>query len=324
MQQSALGTLTKLCSQVGEPKFKSYLMKLDPQLRDYYCQLANFQLTLETAATNSTPHYYNNTSSHRGSSSSQPEFYYSVVPAQIMSQLSDDNFRNRNQAVEQLKLIIESLPSISPLMPHIAEFLHTLNRLLDDNNFKIITVTLEIMGVLVEKASKDIQPHLELVIQTLTKRMGDNKNVIRQAIGKVVMQLMQTLRPKIVLLLLCNNLSHRSPRIRTEAINCVINALLTFPSYEFDLPALCSSMSYCLLDIKRAVRHAALECIAVLAQCLGAQKQLPLTTAVDDLEKRYGSDSEGLMAAVQVRLTRRVLPRRNEDNLIGTGEIPLH
>ena len=144
-----------------------------------------------------------------------------------------------------------------------------------------------------------------------------NKNVIRQAIGKVVTQLMQSLRPKIVLLLLCNNLSHRSPRVRAEAINCVINALLTFPSYEFDLPALCSSMSYCLLDNKRLVRHAALECVAVLAQFLGAGKLQPLMMAVDQLEKAYGRDSEGIMAAVQSRLTRRMLPRRNEDNLIG-------
>ena len=307
-QQAALAALKKLCSRTGDAKFRSYLMKLQPQLRDYYCQLADFQLDLDTPSISSTAHYF---------TQSDPELYYGIVPAHVKAQLADDNFRNRGQAVENLKHITESLPSVDPLLPHIGEFLLMLNNLLEDNNFKIITVTLDIMAIVVEKVGREIQPHLETVIQTLTKRMGDNKNVIRQAIGKVVTQLMQSLRPKIVLLLLCNNLSHRSPRVRAEAINCVINALLTFPSYEFDLPALCSSMSYCLLDNKRLVRHAALECVAVLAQFLGAGKLQPLMMAVDQLEKAYGRDSEGIMAAVQSRLTRRMLPRRNEDNLIG-------
>ena len=307
-QQAALAALKKLCSRTGDVKFRSYLMKLQPQLRDYYCQLADFQLDLDTPSISSTAHYF---------TQSDPELYYGIVPAHVKAQLADDNFRNRGQAVENLKHITESLPSVDPLLPHIGEFLLMLNNLLEDNNFKIITVTLDIMAIVVEKVGREIQPHLETVIQTLTKRMGDNKNVIRQAIGKVVTQLMQSLRPKIVLLLLCNNLSHRSPRVRAEAINCVINALLTFPSYEFDLPALCSSMSYCLLDNKRLVRHAALECVAVLAQFLGAGKLQPLMMAVDQLEKAYGRDSEGIMAAVQSRLTRRMLPRRNEDNLIG-------
>ena len=74
-------------------------------------------------------------------------------------------------------------------------------------------------------------------------------------------------------------------------------------------------MAYCLLDSKRSVRHACLECFAVLAQCLGAGKLGPLIHAVQSLEQL--GDSEGVMNAVQARLTRRVLPRRNEDNLIG-------
>ncbi|XP_067943298.1 TOG array regulator of axonemal microtubules protein 1-like [Watersipora subatra] len=312
LQQAALTTLTKLCSQIGETRFRSYLLKLKPQLRDCYCRLAHFHM--EVQDTSPTSHYLAEPAPQVTNQSQ--ELYYGVIPAAMRAQLSDDNFRNRSQAVEQLKTLMEGLPSISPLLPYVKEFLSMLNGLLDDNNFKIITVTLDIMAILVEKMSRDMQPHLEVLIQALTKRMGDNKNVIRQAITKVILQLMQTLRPKIVLLLLCNNLSHRSPRVRAEAINCVINALLTFPSYEFDLPALCSSMSYCLLDMKRVVRHAALECIAVLAQCLGAGKIHPLLATIDSLEKKYGAESEGLTTAVQARLSRRLLPRRNEDSLI--------
>lgn len=313
IQQLALVALNKLRSSTGDAKFKAYLMKLNPQLRDYYCQVADFQIEPELVHQVTMQQFYN-----QGSPSQKPphtELRFGFVPPHVMAQLSDDNFRNRGQAVEQLKLIMESLHTINPLMPYISEFISMLNGLLEDNNFKIITVTLDIMGILVDKTSHEIKPHLKPVLQTLTKRMGDNKNVIRQAITKVIIQLMQILGPKLVLLLLCDNLSHRSPRVRTEAINIIINSLLTFPSYEFDLPSLCSSMAYCLLDSKRSVRHACLECFAVLAQCLGAGKLTPLIHAVDSLEQL--GDSEGVMAAVQARLTRRVLPRRNEDNLIG-------
>lgn len=313
IQNAALVTLNKLRSSSGDQKFKSFLMKLQPQLRDYYCQQADFPI--EPPVTNATLQQVYNGSMSRQSSTS--ELHLGVIPGHVMAQLSDDNFRNRGQAVEQLKNIMDNLPSIAPLMPHVEKFLQMLNELLEDNNFKIITVTLDIMGILVEKASHEIQPQLKPVLHTLTKRMGDNKNVIRQAITKVVLQLMQILGPKLVLLMLCDNLAHKSPRVRTEAINCIINSLLTFPSYEFDLPALCTSMSFCLLDSKRAVRHACLECLAVLAQCLGAGKLHPLLTAVDSLDATYGNECEGVRAAVQARLTRRSLPRRNEDNLIG-------
>ena len=315
IQQLALVALNKLRGSTGDAKFKAYLMKLNPQLRDYYCQLADFQLEPDVTAQVTMQQFYNHAAPVSRSSSQHPELHYGFVPPHVMASLSDENFRNRGHAVEQLKMSIEGLHTVAPLMPHIGDFINMLNDLLEDNNFKIITVTLDIMGILVEKTSHEIRPHLKPVIQTLTKRMGDNKNVIRQAITRVIIQLMQILGPKLVLLLLCDNLSHRSPRVRTEAINIIINALLTFPSYEFDLPSLCSSMAYCLLDSKRSVRHACLECFAVLAQCLGAGKLGPLIQAVQSLEQL--GDSEGVMNAVQARLTRRVLPRRNEDNLIG-------
>lgn len=317
IQQSSLVVLKQLRSRTKDLKFKSYLMKLQPALRDYYCQVADFSLELETPAISPTQQQFYDKNASSTNSQQQTDLYCGIVPAQVMAQLSDENFRSRGQAVEQLKLIMENMHTIAPLMPHVKDFLTLLNSLLDDNNFRIITVTLDIMGSLVEKASQDIRPHLKSVIQTLTKRMGDNKNVIRQAITKVIIQLMQIFGPKLVLLLLSDNLSHRSPRVRTETVNCIINSLLQFPSYEFNLPALCASMSYCLLDSKRTVRHACLECIAVLAQCLGAGKHHSLMSTIENLEQAYGQDSEGVTAAVQARLTRRALPRRNEDNLIG-------
>lgn len=324
LQRHSVIILNKMRSILGDRKFKSYLMKLAAPLREYYCKIANFHLEdpqTERRST-STDHTADGKSS---SNDSAVNLHFGIIPPVIMAQLSNqDNFRSRNQAVEELKRIIGSLPNLSPLGPHVDPFISLLNSLLDDNNFKIITVTLDILALLVERMAQNIRPHLKPIILTLTKRMGDNKNVIRQAITKVIMQLMQTLRPKLVLLLLNDNLMHRSPRVRTETINCIIAALHTFPSYEFDLDSLCSSVSDCLLDSKRSVRHACLECISVIAQCLGAGKLHPLLYAVECLEQNYGSESEGVKAAVQARLTRRSLPKINEDNLVGKPRLYRH
>lgn len=315
LQHHSVIILKKLQSTLGDRKFKTYLMKLTPPLRDYYCKIANFPLDdSQTERRVSVDDRVDAVSNISASTT----LHFGIIPPVTMAQLSNqENFRSRNQAVEELKRIIVNLADLSPLVPHVGKFISLLNDLLDDNNFKIITVTLDILALLVERMGPDMRPHLKPVIQTLTKRMGDNKNVIRQAITKVIFQLMHTLGPKLVLLLLNDNLMHRSPRVRSETINCIIGALHKFPSYDFDLDSLCSSIADCLLDSKRSVRHACLECIAVIAQCLGAGKLYPLLYAVERLEQSYGSESEGVMVAVQARLTRRSLPKINEDNLVG-------
>ena len=48
--------------------------------------------------------------------------------------------------------------------------------------------------------------------------------------------------------------------------------LLTFPSSEFDLEGVTECVGPCVTDPKKRVRHAAMECLAVLAQCLGATR----------------------------------------------------
>ncbi|XP_074645320.1 TOG array regulator of axonemal microtubules protein 1-like isoform X2 [Tubulanus polymorphus] len=242
-------------------------------------------------------------------------YEFGIVPSHIMNQLEDqENFRKRAQAVEELRNIVQDLRGTSALQPHILSFISFLNNLLDDSNFKITTVTLDIIALLVNKLSLAVKPHLKHVVTVLTKRMGDNKIVVRSAIMRVVMQLMHILSPKPVLTVICENLLHRNSRVRQETLNIVISSLLTFPSVDFDLPALCETIAPTLVDAKRQVRQAALESFAVLAQAMGAGKLGPLVQAVDNVELGY--DGEGVMAAVQARLARRQLPRLNTDGLV--------
>ena len=270
-----------------------------------------------------TNEYFSSMADANQQLSKQPlrDSYYSdtlefgFVPSHLMDKLNDQtNFRSRAQAVEELKMIVKELQNIHAFTPYMLHFVSFLDTLLDDANFKITTVTLEIFCILVDKLNVGIKPFMKSVLAALTKRMGDNKIVVKQAILKVVMKSMQILSPQPVLIMVCENLNHRNSRVRQETINLCIASLLTFPSYDFELGQLCQIVSPTLVDSKRQVRQAALECFAVLAQAMGAGKLGPLVQAVDSVELSYEGD--GVMAAVQARLARRQLPRLAPDGLV--------
>jgi hypothetical protein len=67
------------------------------------------------------------------------------------------------------------------------------------------------------------------------------------------------------------------------------------------------------------VRQAALECLAVIAQAMGAGKQHSLIQAVDGLEME--TNGIGAMAAVQARLARRRLPTIGNDGLVEYAQL---
>ena len=335
LKTHVLLSLEKIRDLVGDAAFQSYLDKVSAPLRRYYNKLAGREESLEdhtdhvtmsgpasnkagvrnAAGTSSHQYYDSHPHSNGVSHHSENDVEFGVVPSQVMARLNDQsNFRNRAQAVEDLKNVIDQLSDISPLEPHVLKFISFLNNLLDDSNFKITTVTLEILGLVVQKLQSQVKTHLKALIMALTKRMGDNKIVVRQAIMKVVMRLMQILSPKPVLTVICDNLSHKNSRVRQETLNLTIASLLTFPSSYFDLGSLCQRVAPSLVDLKRPVRQAALECFAVLASDMGAGRLQPLVQAVDSVELSYEGD--GAMAAVQARLARRQLPKLNSERLV--------
>ena len=128
--------------------------------------------------------------------------------------------------------------------------------------------------------------HLRPLIHSVITYIGDSRVVVRIQTMKVFQKLLQLATPRNVTPILCDNLTHRSPRVREDCINLITSALLTFPSYEFDLVELSETVAICLLDSKRRVRQAALEATATIAQFLGPSKLGPLMAAVDRLEVR--------------------------------------
>ncbi|KAJ8045653.1 TOG array regulator of axonemal microtubules protein 1 [Holothuria leucospilota] len=243
---------------------------------------------------------------------------FGIIPQNIMNGLMDqDDWYGRLTATQALKTLISKLDNTSQLKTQFVAFVSFLCQLLEDSNFKVSLVTIEIFQELVCKLNQEIKQYLRPVVSALTKRFGDNKTVIRQANMRVMRKLMQTLEPKPVIDVVSESLRHKKSGVREEALHIIIAALLTFPSNDFDLPKLCDCVAPTLGDPKRKVRQASLETFAVLAQAMGPTKITPLIRAVDGIELQM--NDEGVMKAVQARLARRQLPRINAED---TVELP--
>ena len=321
LKDVSLTTLQSIEKLLGEEQFDVYIQRLSPSLRKYYLQLTG-KFENGTDSQDQSGMYSARQVVTQGGTDRRDNYMdnleFGIIPNHIMTRINDQkDFKTRAQAVEDLKGVILSLNSQEinqKLFPHLAGFMSFLSTLLDDPNFKIITVSLEILFSVVERLGGNVKNYVKNIVTVLSKRMGDNKVVIRQSIMRVLIKMMQCYAPQLVLSVIYDNLSHRNSRVRQETINFIIAALLTFPSYEFDLANICQVVGPTLTDVKRQVRQAALECFAALAQAMGSGRLHPLVQAVDQVE--LSSEGEGLMAAVQARLARRQLPRLNGDGLV--------
>eukprot|EP00057_Strongylocentrotus_purpuratus_P020719 XP_011675193.1 PREDICTED: protein FAM179B isoform X1 [Strongylocentrotus purpuratus] len=322
-------SLDRICSLVGEASFNSYIDSLPARIKSGYCKRTGRpdpspRIPSEGYSTSGSLDWNSNRTTEpknvpaderRSRPKPNVEKQFGIVPQDVLDQLSDqEHWTERASGVQELKEIVVELKDISQLTPHMINFISFLCNLLDDSNFKVSLHTLEIFQELVLKFNQNIKPFVRHIVNALSKRLGDNKTVIRQANMKVMMQLMQSVGPKPVVHVVSELKNQRKSGVREEALNIVIAALLTFPSYDFDLPVICRTLSQCLNDQKRRVRQATLELFAALAQAMGPTRIGPLIDAVDQIEMK--TEEEGVMKAVQARLARRQLPRLNENGLV--------
>ena len=100
----------------------------------------------------------------------------------------------------------------------------------------------------------------------MLKICAESKVQIKIELFRLLKATMKAANPQMVMDILLPEIEHRNARMREDVVNFVIFALLTFPSIEFNLIEICACMTPCLLDTKRRVRQAGLECIATIHQ----------------------------------------------------------
>ncbi|XP_055720549.1 TOG array regulator of axonemal microtubules protein 1-like isoform X2 [Salvelinus fontinalis] len=240
---------------------------------------------------------------------------FGLIPQELHEQLLDlKNYQNRTNGVEELKKILFGLDLKPVPSDSIVEFIYFLHRLLDDTNFKVLYGTLQLINLLIQKLDYNIDKYFKQIVCVALKTLGDNRAVTRNEYMNVFRQLTRIVGPQKVLDLAIGHLRHKNSRVREDVINIITAAMLTHPKKDFNIPSLCFEVAPYLADSKKKVRHAALELFAVFDHCLDTGKKQPLMKAVDRVE--LNGDVEGLMAAVQARRARHILPRLSSDGMV--------
>lgn len=281
---------------------------------------------------------------------SQPEpFRFGFVPASVLEQI-ESNPQEQNQSDEPEQLARVHLAGCEELRRVVREagaadvsaaeangdllgFLSYLNVLVDDPNFRVVLLAIEILHTILAKLvalhrqrsngkswkEGSLAVFLRHGVSVLLKRLSDNKLVLRQTVFGVLLELMQEMQSPMPMIETLSSLMafrHRNSRLRQEAMNVITAALLTWPSTALDLGRVARLSVETLLDAKRQVRLAAFEAVAALAQALGASQKRVLVAAIEEVELQFPDIADGLMPAIQARLARRLLPRLHHNSPI--------
>jgi len=244
---------------------------------------------------------------------------YGIVPSSIVTILSDcnDDSRARTQAVDDLKILMEDSYNIHLVAPHFDDLVEFVGHLLDDDNFKVCSAAIDVFSALVRRLPKKVvASKAELLVLKLCRHLGSANGYVRESVTRIFTQLMSIASSSSILDSLCAvGISHRNARVRQETVNLIIIALLTFPSSDFSLECITKTAAVALIDGKRPVRQAALECYAVLAHAMGPSKKLNLMLSVSEIEARNGGGT-ALTDAVNARLSNCKLPKQQSTGLV--------
>ncbi|XP_050651766.1 TOG array regulator of axonemal microtubules protein 1 isoform X3 [Macaca thibetana thibetana] len=314
--ETAFSALQQIGERLGQDRFQSYISRLPSALRRHYNR------RLESQFGSQVPYYLELEASGFPEDPlpcavtlSNSNLKFGIISQELHSRLLDqEDYKNRTQAVEELKQVLGKFNPSSTPHSSLVGFISLLYNLLDDSNFKVVHGTLQVLHLLVIRLGEQVQQFLGPVIAASVKVLADNKLVIKQEYMKIFLKLMKEVGPQQVLCLLLEHLKHKHSRVREEVVNICICSLLTYPSEDFDLPKLSFDLAPALVDSKRRVRQAALEAFAVLASSMGSGKTSILFKAVDTVELQDNGD--GVMNAVQARLARKTLPRLTEQGFV--------
>ncbi|XP_053080395.1 TOG array regulator of axonemal microtubules protein 1 isoform X4 [Acinonyx jubatus] len=314
--ETAFSALQQIGERLGQERFQSYISRLPSALRRHYNR------RLESQFGSQVPYYLELEASGFPEDPlpcavtvSNSNLKFGIIPQELHSRLLDqEDYKNRTQAVEELKQVMGRVNPSSTPHSSLVGFISLLYNLLDDSNFKVVHGTLQVLHLLVIRLGEQVQQFLGPVIAASVKVLADNKLVIKQEYMKIFLKLMKEVGPQQVLCLLLEHLKHKHSRVREEVVNICICSLLTYPSEDFDLTKLSFDLAPALVDSKRRVRQAALEAFAVLASSMGSGKTSILFKAVDTVELQDNGD--GVMNAVQARLARKTLPRLTEQGFV--------
>jgi hypothetical protein len=233
------------------------------------------------------------------------------------------------EAVQELGGILGSLssPQFQKMAPFTGDALLTLGDLLSDANYRIQSIAMQMLVLVVKNIGYFVQEHMHLILPALQEKLGDKKVSTRQQVTSVWCALGSQIDPFPLLQELFPSLDSSNWNARDESLKVVMSILLTAVnkgtlsiSRENDaiMGTFIQRIAHLLLDLNARVRNSAIECLAVVdhvCRTFGTQSQV-MGLVPDALPS--SSDAVQTLKVLHTRLLQSddYLPTIREDGVV--------
>lgn len=155
------------------------------------------------------------------------------------------------------------------MSPYYQDFISYMNNFVDDANYEIRLASLKILCQFIGKLdATGINQSYKVIcvcIRNVLAQTHQSKTIKQSLNSMVLLTIRHMQNPILILECLLDKIKDRSAKAREEFLNLIIAGVLKFPHDRYDsLRKVFFQIVPLMCDIKRNVRHAALECIAVI------------------------------------------------------------
>ena len=262
LDSTAMKCLNKI-ETVQLTKFNSYINKLPSNLKSNYNNFKTKQSKESNfnSLANSTNDFESNNEDHSN-------MKFNLIPGRILQKLSGEDEVQRLQAIKQLENSVNSLSDIKIVYPYYQDFIVYMNNFVDDPNYEVRLASLKVLCTFIEKLGSNVNQCYRVICNCARQVMSQthqSKNM-KQSLNTMLLLTIESMSsPILVLECLLEKIKDRSAKAREEFLNIIIISALKFPNEKIDsLRKIFFQVAPLLCDIKRNVRHAALECIVIL------------------------------------------------------------
>jgi hypothetical protein len=208
-----------------------------------------------------------NLSSMESSANSQ-RTRFNLITSSMHEKLVGEDEPQRLHALKSVEASLKSLPDMRVMLAHTNEFIVYVSRYLDDANYEIRLQALRVLCLFVDRLGPHVSQCYKQVCNAARQVLSQThqSKAVKQTLMQMIILTVQYMpNSSLALECLLDKAKERSAKAREELLNIVIASVLKYPNDKFDsLRKIFFLVVPLMCDIKRNVRHAALECISVI------------------------------------------------------------
>ncbi|CAG8440367.1 2083_t:CDS:10, partial [Acaulospora morrowiae] len=236
-----------------------------------------------------------------------------LFTSKMMADASDDKWKTRKEALDQILAIVDSNKRIKP---NLGEFVPILKARLADSNKNLQMMALDICGKLATAMGKPFEKHIKILVPPVTAVLTDQKATVRgSAIGALDCLANATNLDPLVQPL-ATSLATENPLLRKDLLSWLSDRLKEVDEKNIlpDLQPFVVVILSCLQDRNGEVRKAAQSCLGPIVKSAGFDY---VVTRCGDLKGAVKQTIMPMIEAVRPAHGNGPLPRGKDAKKLG-------